>query len=74
MQAESDLIRVVRVRFAHGHIRIFRGIDWILDGGWRGLHGSPERVWKHVESPGMAEMREMFASAGEKKAGQVGPL
>jgi hypothetical protein len=41
VQPESDLIRIVWLRLAHWDIWILRRIDWILDGGWRGLHGSP---------------------------------
>jgi hypothetical protein len=70
---ESDLIRVVWLRLAHWNIWILGRIDRILDGSWRGLHWSPERVWKHVESPGKAEMRKMFPWSGRKKAGQIGP-
>ena len=41
MQAHSDLIGVVRLRLAHGYIRILGRVDWILNGRGRGLHGSP---------------------------------
>ena len=52
-QRNSDLIRIVGLRLAHGNIGVLRRIDWILDGSWGGLHGSPKRMWKHVEPPAL---------------------
>src|SRR5438445_13701363 len=63
----SDLIRVVRLRLAHWNIWILGRLDWIRDGGWKGLHWSPERVWSHVESPARMTFRKRCRGRRQEK-------
>ena len=69
----SNLIGIVGLGFANGNIRILRRIYWILNGSWRGLHGSSQRVWRHVDL--LTTLRcQKRSGGGRKKRAKFDPL